>query len=401
MTKKALSTDPYKGVRDFYPEDQAVQNHIFSVWKAVAQRYGYEEYNASILEPTELYTSKTSTEIVNEQTYTFEDRGKRSVTLRPEMTPTVARLVAGKRRELSFPLRWFSIPNVFRYERPQRGRLREHWQLNADIFGVESTLAEVEIITLAYDIMKAFGAQSGDFEIRVNNRKLLNTLPSGAIPLLDRKTKMSSEEFENEWKKISDTPFSLSVDDETRAVLDELKTHGVTNAVFDPLIVRGFDYYTGIVFEIYDTDPENNRSLFGGGRYDNLLELFGDEKISAVGFGMGDVTMRDFLETHKLLPASTSTTKVMLCSLSPTHAPVAIALAATLREKGIAVAVYFGDKKIGDQIKIADRKHIPYIIAIGDEEKNGTYTLKELTTGTEQKGDSNVIVSALVNIKHV
>jgi histidyl-tRNA synthetase len=399
MTKKTLSTEPYKGVRDFYPDDQAIQNHIFGVWKTVARRYGYEEYNASLLEPTELYTSKTSTEIVNEQTYTFTDRGERSVTLRPEMTPTVARMVAGKRRELSFPLRWFSIPNVFRYERPQRGRLREHWQLNADIFGVESTVAEVEIIALAYDIMKAFSAKNGDFEIRINNRKLLNTLPNGAIPLLDKKTKMSSEEFENEWKKISDTPFTLSVDEETRGVLDKLAARGITNALFDPHIVRGFDYYTGIVFEIFDTDPQNNRSLFGGGRYDNLLELFGDEKVSAVGFGMGDVTIRDFLETHGLLPKTISATTVMLCPLSMEFTETAETLARELRAQNISVAVYYGEKKIGDQIKIADKKHVTFIIVVGDEEKNSSrYTLKKLEDGTETAGTADEIAKKLSSV---
>ena len=169
--KKKLSLEPYKGTRDFYPEDQFVQNYIFGVWRKVAESYGYLEYGASILEETDLYRAKTGEEIVNEQTYSFTDRGGRDVTIRPEMTPTVARMVAQKRKELSFPLRWYSIPNLFRYERPQRGRLREHWQLNCDMFGVDSIDADVEIISLAYDIMKAFGAKDENFEIRINDRK--------------------------------------------------------------------------------------------------------------------------------------------------------------------------------------------------------------------------------------
>lgn len=386
MTKK-LSTEPYKGVRDFYPEDMAVQNYIFDTWRKVAQRFGYEEYNASILEPTELYASKTSEEIVNEQTYTFTDRGDRSVTLRPEMTPTVARLVAARKRELSFPLRWFSIPNVFRYERPQRGRLREHWQLNTDIFGVSGIEAEVEIISLAHKIMTEFGAKNEDFEIRINNRKSLGALSPEAVRLLDKKGKMTPEEFEAAWKEHSDLPFSPEADNETNEVLAALNERGVTNAVYNPGVVRGFDYYTGIVFEIFDTNPENNRSVFGGGRYDRLLELFGDETVPAVGFGLGDVTMRDFLETHGLLPKTASTTTIFVCPLSASHRTAADTLAENLRAEGIATAVYYGDKKIGDQIKIADKKHIPYIIGVGDEEvASSCFTLKKLENGEELRG---------------
>ena len=199
-SKGKLSTEPYKGVRDFYPGDMALQKYLFGVMREVCERFGYVEYSASVLEPAELYEAKTGDEIVKEQTYTFTDRGDRRVTLRPEMTPSVARMVAAHRRELTFPLRWYSIPNVFRYERPQRGRLREHWQLNADIFGVSGIEAEVEIISLAFEIMRAFGAQSSDFEIRLNNRESFNTqlaryklTPAKARELwmlVDRKDKM-------------------------------------------------------------------------------------------------------------------------------------------------------------------------------------------------------------------
>src|SRR3989344_4366588 len=175
MSEK-LSTDPYKGVRDFYPEDMAIQRYIFDTWAHVAESYGFERYDASVLEPADLYRAKTGDEIVNDQTYTFTDRGDREVTLRPEVTPTVARMVAARRRELSVPLRWYSIPNRFRYEQPQRGRVREHWQLNVDLFGVESTTAEIEVINIAYDITRMYGLKDADFEIRVNNRKLMNYL---------------------------------------------------------------------------------------------------------------------------------------------------------------------------------------------------------------------------------
>ena len=249
-----LGTDPYKGVRDFYPEDMAIENYIFNTWRKVAEKFGYEEYSASILEPTEIYTEKSGAEIVNEQTFTFTDRGDRSVTLRPEMTPTLARMVAARRRNLKYPLRWYSIPNLFRYERPQRGRKREHWQLNCDLLGTAGIEADKEMISLAYAVMKEFGAKDSDFEIRINNSDI------------------------------------------------EIFKEIVPNLVSDPTLARGQTYYTGTVFEIFDTNKENSRSIAGGGRYDNLLEIFDVEPIPAVGFGMGDITLRDFLETHKLGP---------------------------------------------------------------------------------------------------
>ncbi len=281
-----LDTAPYKGVRDFYPEDMAIQNYIFDTWRKTAERLGYAEYSASILEPAELYKGKTSEEIVNDQTFSFTDRGGREVILRPEMTPTLARMVAAQRKSLKFPLRWFSIPNVFRYERPQRGRRREHWQLNCDLLGIAGIEADVEIISLAHAIMKAFGAENKDFEIRINSRK---ALPEGVSMETIRKIDKGEE-----------IGIEVHETDEIRSVLDLLEKKAIKNARFDPKIVRGFDYYTGIVFEVFDTNPDNPRSLFGGGRYDNLLEIFDVDPIPAVGFGMGDITLKDFLETHKL-----------------------------------------------------------------------------------------------------
>lgn len=249
-----LDTGSYKGVRDLYPEDMAIQNHIFGVWRKVSESFGYVEYGASILEPTEIYSEKSGAEIVNEQTFTFTDRGDRSVTLRPEMTPTLARMVAARRKSLKFPLRWYSIPNLFRYERPQRGRKREHWQLNCDLLGVEGIKGDKEILSLACSIMKGFGARNEDFEVRINN-----------------------------------------------ANIDDFKEIG-PNFVSDPSLARGQTYYTGMVFEIFDANKENARAIAGGGRFDNLLEMFDVDSIPAVGFGMGDITLRDFLETHKLGP---------------------------------------------------------------------------------------------------
>lgn len=392
MTK--LSTDPYKGVRDFYPEDQAVQNYIFSVWRKVVESYGYEEYNASILEPAELYRSKTSDEIVNEQTYTFTDRGDREVTLRPEMTPTVARMIAGRRRDLAFPVRWYSIQNFFRYERPQRGRVREFWQLNADIFGVEGIEADIEAIALAYDIMKAFGAQDADFEIRINNRGFLKHA-------LMKYHGMTEESAEAELSKMDKGTSSIDIslpdaDPGIKELLEALEKRGISNARFDSKLIRGFSYYTGTVFEIFDTDPQNSRSIFGGGRYDRLLELFTDEKIPAMGFAIGDVTMRDFLGTHGLLGDLRSPTDVMICLVDEKVQESSEILAKGLRAEGVNVAVYQGNKKLGEQIAIADKKKIPFVIAVGERETvSGVYTLKKLASGEETEGSVREIAAVL------
>jgi histidyl-tRNA synthetase len=388
------STEPYKGVRDFYPEDMFMQNYIFDTMREVAERYGYQEYAASLLEPTELYNAKSGDEIVSEQTYTFKDRGGRSVTLRPEMTPSVARMVAAKGRELSFPLRLYSIPNVFRYERPQKGRLREHWQLNCDIFGVSGIEAEIEIIIIASQIMKAFGATDSDFEIRLNSRKALDQAfeklglsESSAKELrilIDKKDKIDN--FAEEAERILGKPFDPSLFtwdgfDEIRGILSDV---GIPNVTYNPELVRGFDYYTGVIFEVFDTSPENKRSLFGGGRYDNLMDIFNTPSVPAVGFGMGDVTMRDFLETHNLLPAYTPTTDLVICVLERNHVGAAHKLAEKLRKAGLNVAVDYTARKVGDQIKAADKQRIKFVLCVGsDEIARGTYKVKQLTNGQE------------------
>lgn len=393
---KKLSLEPYKGTRDFYPKDQFIQNYIFGVWRKVAERFGYLEYNASILEETDLYRAKSGEEIVSEQTYSFTDRGGRDVTIRPEMTPTVARMVAQKRKELSFPLRWFSIPNLFRYERPQRGRLREHWQLNCDIFGVDSIEADVEIISLAYEIMKGFGAKDENFVIKLNNRRALNRLFSEMgldeekqktfRRLLDKKGKIP--DFDEQAKAILGKPFNanLEPDKETSELMQKLTKLGITNVVFEPFLVRGFDYYTGTVFEMYDTNPVNPRALFGGGRYDDLVGIFGVEKVSGIGFGWGDVTTRDFLETYNLLPEYQPPVKLYICHLE-NYLEAANQLASDLRKQGVNVAVDLTSRKVSQQVKTADKENIPFVLVVGEEEaKSGKFKLKNLA-----KSEENVI----------
>jgi len=395
-------TESYKGVRDFYPEDQFVQNYIFETMARACEQYGFEEYHASVLEPTDLYRGKTSEEVVNEQTYTFTDRGGREVTLRPEMTPTVARLVARKRRELPFPLRLFSIANFFRYERPQKGRLREHWQVNADLFGVAGIEAEVEVIALAHRIMLQFGATEGDFEIHVSDRRLLNKIfemlnigeekRKQVTTLLDRRVKI--DDFEAQMQaligaeKAGELIDALSRASSTAYLEDlvsRLQALGIKNIVIDTSVVRGFDYYTGMVFEVFDASAENTRSLFGGGRYDSLLELFGEEPIPAVGFGMGDVTTRDFLETHGLLPQYQPATELVLCPLEESAVLHAMRLAEKLRDEDAAVSINFSLKRAGEQVRYADKLGAAFVICIGEKEMaNNQYTIKHLASGDER-----------------
>ena len=404
MKNKKLPTTCYKGVRDFFPKDAFVHDYIIDTMARTCEKFGYEKYDASILEPSELYKNKSSEseEIVNEQTYTFTDRGKREVTLRPEMTPTVARMIVAKKRELSFPVRWYSIPNCFRYERTQRGRLREFWQLNADIFGASSIDAEVDNILLAYNIMKEFGANDADFEIRLNDRALLTDIfkdlnlsfevSQNVLKLLDKRAKMteqkfieSLEEFLNgKTKELIAKIDSAHTTVRLQEVISKLHTLGVTNTKIDTGTVRGFNYYTGIVFEIFDTDPENNRSLFGGGRYDDLTKLFSDEPITAVGFGMGDVTIENFLEKRNLLPKYIPTTEIMICPLNKSFATDAQNLANLLRKKNINTTVNLSFKKLKDQIKSADKQEIPFIIPFGDkEQESGQYRIKHLPSKEE------------------
>ncbi len=401
MTKREkLSTDSYKGVRDFYPEDQAFLNYFFDTCSNFVEKVGYVEYHASILEPSELYKAKgaENAEMVNEQTYTFTDRGEREVTLRPEMTPTVARMVAAKRRELGFPLRYYSIPNLFRYERPQRGRLREHWQLNVDLFGSRSSYADAEIIGVAYGIMRAFGASEADFVIRLGSRTFLNSIIAEAgltdesgkqlLALLDRRAKMPTDEFDAALEKlgISKDKLTGEAPAEIATMIKEFKDSGINNIVFDPSVVRGFAYYSGIVFEVFDTHPDNNRSMFGGGRYDNLTAMFDDEPVPGVGFGMGDATMHNFLEVRGLLPTYVSPTKVYIAIASADLAYQAQSFAGELRKAGVNVAIDFGEKKLGDQIKTAAKHSIPYVLVLGEDElASGQFTVRNLESGEETK----------------
>ena len=430
-TMSHLSHQPYKGTRDYYPEDKRVQNYIFATWKRVAESFGYDEYGAPMLEPLDLYSAKTGEEIVNEQTYTFTDRGDRIVAIRPEMTPTVSRMIAGRQQETGYPARWYSIANFMRYERPQRGREREFWQLNADLFGVDGPQADAEIILMSHAIMKAFGATEKMYAIRINDRELINAMMHDylglttvqselMIKLFDRKGKIAHEVFRDQaveifgeaaapegLRKIAKLISSHNIDSlpaelaktDSAKKLQQLFTTvhsaGVRNIMFDISLMRGFDYYTGMVFEVFDNHPDNNRAMFGGGRYDGLVSLFGGEPVPTVGFAPGATMTELFLRSHDLLPELSSTTDVYVVVLGDTLR-AAQTLARKLREENVNVAVDITGRKLDKQIKAAVKMHVPYMLFMGEQEvADEVYRFKDVKREREQALSFERIVAAV------
>lgn len=424
MTDK-LSTQPYKGSRDFYPSDMKIRNFIFDNWKKVCKSYGYEEYDGPFLESFEVYAAKSGEELVNEQLYSFTDRGDRKVAIRPEMTPTLARMIAQKINELPRPIRWFSIANFWRYEKPQRGRGREFFQLNCDIFGVEGLEADLEIISLMADLMKSFGAKKDMFEIRINNRKLMDDfyrvleLETEQMKIvnkaIDKRNKISEEEFvkwlsedakltPEQINKLSDfieNPFP-TIDSmceekyegalEITKILNLINETGLNDYVrIDVSTIRGLDYYTGTVFEIFDLNPKNSRAIAGGGRYDDLIGLFGNEKLTGTGFAIGDITFSDFLQTWNLLPEINDDIDYFITlwpSENPQFTLTALEIARVLREKGFKVFSWLDkNTKIDKQLKFADKKGAKFTVIVGENElKNNTLLVKDM----KEKSQSEV-----------
>lgn len=416
-----LSTGNYKGARDYYPEDKRLQNYIFNTWKKVVESFGYEEYMTPLLESYDIFAAKTGQEIVNEQTYSFTDRGGRKVVIRPEMTPSVSRLVAARRQEMPYPARLYSVANFMRYERPQKGREREFWQMNVDIFGVATVDADVEIVSMADAMMKAFGATEKMYTIRVNSRKLVNAMMADyfeldimqselMIKLFDRKDKMSDEDFREQAANIFDDDkaseglqkidklvaaktmgelprflLESSAIQEVQALFTLLRDRGVHSVVFDITLMRGFDYYTDIVFEVFDTHPDNNRAMFGGGRYDGLVSLFGVEPVPTVGMAPGATTMEEFLKSHKLLPKLAPATEAYMIVLGDVLAS-AQKLAGRLRHEGVNVAVDITGRKLDKQIKSAVKMDVPFLIFVGEQElAEERFNVKVTETSVEHK----------------
>ncbi len=419
METPKLSVQPYKGTRDFYPRDMKLRNWFFGRVREALEAACFEEYEGPMLESLELYAAKSGEELAKEQTYNFTDRGGRDLAIRPEMTPTVARMVAGKMGELNYPLKWFSIANMYRYERPQRGRLREFWQLNVDIFGCDTFEADLDVIQSAISVLRAYGADESMFRVHINNRRFFNdviaaiagTDAEGAkkvSKVVDRRNKVTRAAYEDAMSELGitaeqiaaiDKLYSMDVKEATAlcpdsdgakeltALFDALEKTGLCKyCMFDFGIIRGLDYYTGTVFEVFDLAPENNRAMFGGGRYDNLVGLFvKNAKISGVGYGMGDVTLENFLTTHGLVPdLDNEGTKVLVTRFDDVAYENYTALADTLREAGVRCALYLGSKKFGKQIDYAVKGNYSHVAIMGgDELASGTVKLKNLATREE------------------
>jgi histidyl-tRNA synthetase len=385
------------GFRDFYPEDLAVRSHIFSVWRQVATRYGFEEYDGPPLEPLDLYTAKSGDEIVG-QLYNFTDKGDRAVALRPEMTPTLARMVAARANGLKKPIRWFSLPQLFRYERQQRGRLREHFQLNCDLIGEAGPLADAEVIALAIDVMRGFGLTEKDVRVRLSDRRVLNALlvaagvPESklekAFQAIDKFEKLDLEGIN---KLLLGEGFEPGVIARMREITQlkgrdaVLQALGAQRSAADPLvavlgalegmglgafidvdltIVRGLAYYTGTVFELFDAG-RTLRAICGGGRYDSLTGAVGGVDLPAIGFGMGDVVLGELLKEKGKLPTYAGSIDVFVAA---EKADDALKLTHQLRDAGIRAEFAIGGQTLSKQQDIAKARNARLLVTLGGAE---------------------------------
>ena len=432
-----MKTKALPGFRDFYPTDLALRSHIFSTWRAVATRYGFEEYDGPPLEPLDLYPAKSGDEIVG-QLYTFTDKGERQVALRPEMTPSLARMVAARAGELRKPIRWFSIPQLFRYERQQRGRLREHFQLNCDLIGESSPLADAEIIALAIDVMRAFGFGPDTVRVRLSDRRVLTAILSHrgvpeqgmgkAYEFIDKIERTKREDTER-LMSTSEVLGKATVSDLHEvakirgwdALNAELKRSQESQRAADPLrqtyaaleamslgeyvdldltIVRGLAYYTGVVFELFDAG-RTLRAICGGGRYDNLLDALGGVTLPAVGFGMGDVVLGELLKEKGLTQASYPSIDVFLAFVTQDDLSHGLRLAHLLRDMSIRVEYAMSPQSLAKQLKLADARQARLAVVIGpDERARGELVLKDLTSGIQESIQERSLVDTIKKRLH-
>lgn len=425
-----LPTAPYKGTRDFLPAEMSVRTQVFGHLYDVLERRGFLRYDGPILESAEIYERKSGQELADKQLYTLTDKGGRRLALRPEMTPSVARMIAGSAKALSFPVRWYSHPNCHRYEAPQRGRVREHWQINADIFGSDSANCEIEIFELVHDMMAALGATPDMFVLRVNDRNLLTSALtdvagvsedhlSQVFALVDRWEKYPREKLAEGAGEIglSDKQFDKLAEtlDKGEALLEELPAavREQSNLVkvlnssagslvkYEPIIVRGLAYYTSTVFEVFDTAPENRRALFGGGRYSDLASMFTAQQIPGIGFGMGDVTLIDFLETHGLTPAPRSEVDVMVIPVTEDLSDAARSVARSLRQAGLRTSTPIEHRKLGKELTRADKAGAVAVVIVGQEDwAAGNVTVRSLATREQNPvaiADAPAAVTALLS----
>ncbi len=404
------SVQSVKGTRDFYPEEMAVRSFLYDTARRVSQSFGYQEWDAPFLETIDLYAAKSGEELVKEQAFVFPDRSGDLITLRPELTPSLARMVAQRQGQLVYPLRWWSWGPFWRYERPQKGRTREFFQWNIDLIGVDSVQADAEMVSIAASFLRAAGLSSSQVKILVNNRKLVDKrlaalnipadLRKETLRFIDRRDKLSPAAWEALAVEIGLSAEQLTgvkafIDDDNAwqdspelvALFPLVESLGLKDYIqFAPHIMRGLDYYTGVVFEAWDTEGEF-RAILGGGRYDNLVADVGGDPLPAMGFAMGDLVITLALKKFNALPdhLADSPAKVLVTVFDAAGFPASFQLAAQLRSQGVNAAVYPETARLGKQFKYGDRQGMHFAIVLGpDEVAQGLVTVKDLRTG-EQK----------------
>ncbi len=411
---------PLPGFRDFYPDDFAVRRHIFDQWRETARRYGFREYDGPPLESLDLYTKKSGEEIVG-QLYNFTDKGDRAIALRPEMTPTLARMIGTRHRDFKKPIKWFAIPQLFRYERQQRGRLREHFQFNADIIGENNPGADAELIALAIDSLRALGLTESDFIVRISDRqaweqfflkrgvvsdKLFDAFQ--AIDKLERETPektrvklavigLTSNQADEAFAFASEQkPSSLQEGMATiQSVMNALGDLGNRFCVPDFRIVRGLAYYTGVVWEIHDRKGEL-RAIAGGGRYDRLIQNVTGVDLPAAGFGMGDVVLTKLLNDRGLLPKTEARLDCYVVITDEILRGAAMDLIRALRALGLATDYPLAAAKVGKQFELASASGARFAVVVGTEEwESGEVTLKNLATGAQERVKAELLAAKI------
>jgi histidyl-tRNA synthetase len=398
-----------KGTRDFYPENMAQRSWLYQKIRQVSEAFGYQEYEAPFLEKIDLYAAKSGEELVKEQSFVFPDRGGELIALRPEMTPSLTRMVAQRQNDLTLPMRWWSFGPFWRYEKPQKGRSREFFQWNIDLIGAYSAEADAEMIAIAAAFFKATGLTPQQVIIKVNNRRMMNQelenlgilgeIRQSALTLVDRRDKLSPVAWDAYALEIGLTETQLAglkalladaclwqKSPELVRLFGAIQVMGLSEYVrFDPQIIRGLAYYTGNVFEAYDVQGEF-RTILGGGRYDNLVSDVGGEPMGGVGFAMGDMVISLVLEKFGVIPnLPLSPASVLVTIFDEERLPVSLAVAAELRQAGLNVNGYPEVVKLPKQLKFADRMDIRFVVIIGpDEAANGLVTIKDLKAHSQQ-----------------
>ncbi|MCB2179571.1 histidine--tRNA ligase [bacterium] len=409
-----------KGTRDYYPEEMGVRIWLYEKMRKVSESFGYSEYEGPLLERFDLYVAKSSEEIVNKQSFVFEDRGGDRLTLRPELTPTLARMVAARQPQLTFPLRWWSFGPFWRYERPQKGRTREFFQWNIDMVGDDSPEADAELVAIAATFLREVGLKPDEVQIMVNNRRLMDAqlanleIAVEARPdvfnLIDRRDKMSQERWYSYAGELGLSPVQIDgivaliqnkdlwqESPELVRLFSALEAYGIQEYVqFAPHIIRGLVYYTGTVFEAWDTSGEH-RAIFGGGRYDNLVADVGGDPVGGVGFAVGDLVITLLLQDLERLPDFSATTAPVYFTLFDVALlSTSLRLANQLREAGIRVTNQLQPDKLGKQFKYADRIGAKIALILGpDEAANGQVSYKNLKTGDQTTISQNELVEKL------